>query len=143
MMSQQHRIIEVPLAILEKVIYYSKDGFYAEPHTVVRAGRSIEELAHSALQDAYGFEIVKVIEGEMVFDGHTVPVSSQKPFDVSPMIFLGGTVYTLDEMRTAHPDMYTFIENVAQRGPQFRAIRTCAGIWQPFAPDDMLLVVEE
>lgn len=129
---------ELTLIVQEQVHYhYSVPRLlFAETKIEPRGERSLEEITHQMTLSptTYAFHLEKVARTTTSIDGHTVHLVSQ-PWHTA-LVYVGGTIYTLDELQAQHPEESRLIENIAQAGPHARAIRTRTGQWHEFRGEE-------
>ena len=107
---------------------------FAETSIEPRDGRSLEALAQAATTDPTisAFYLTKEAEAKAVIDGRTILLVSS-PWPTSSTIFIGGTMYTLEEFRAKNVGKTTLLDNITTA----RVILTRTGLWLPFRYTDL------
>ena len=132
---------KVTIVKREEVVYqHFYSGFpFVETTREPRAGRSREQIAHDLLSSstAYAFWLETTIETSVIFDEREVWLISAPC--ITLRTYVGGTIYTLEEVQATYPEQRTFIENLAQAGSHVHAIHTRAGNWLELYDTDSFL----
>jgi len=141
----QNQTQTVVVTIQERVVYhlFIRGALVAETRREPREGRSITEIVLAMTDDpsAYAFHTEKVYETTVLIeDGQSVQLHS-KPVCI-PFTFVGGTVYTQDELQKTHPEQTNFLDYLSQFGPQTQAILTSTGHWLPLKLDELHIPIE-
>lgn len=89
-------------------------------------------IAVKAKKNAYSFTLFSRLEGKT--QGKYMVTSDRIP--ILKTFFIGGNVYTLDEVKKLFPDKKTLISNMQDQWPKVILCRTKN--WQPFQENDVL-----
>ncbi len=131
---------EVSITRQEWVLYshFVPGALFTETHTEPRGERSLEEIARGMRLDptAYAFRLEEIITTTVMVDGQSVHLVSQPK--KSPLTYVGGTLYTIEELQAQHAEKTTMIENMDSLGA-VRVIRVRTGHWLPFRESDQFL----
>jgi hypothetical protein len=129
--------------------YYLPGSFFAEDSAVELPDRSTDAAVSRAPASAFAFVLYDTAICDFEFDAglfKVVPI----PQNESAKHYIGGTVYTCDELRAlavaeGNPDKYRIlISNVTRYVSgdppvEGRTIRCRTGNWQPFEDGDVLV----
>lgn len=127
---------KVDVTLQENVVYHSHPGApFRTKSREPRNGRSIEHILagmtdHSS---AYAFSLETVAETTVEVEGQNRQLVSQ-PWGTG-LTFVGGTVYTQEELQAEHPELTNVLWNLAQDGPRTRAIHI-DGHWLSVGEND-------
>jgi len=131
---------EVSITRQEQVQYshFVPGALFTETHTEPRGERSLGEIARGLRLDptAYAFRLEEITTTIVIVDGRSVPLASLPK--KSPLIYVGGTLYTIEELQTQHSEKTMVIENMTDVGA-VRVIHTRTGHWLPFRENDQFL----
>lgn len=131
---------EVSIIRQEQVLYshFFPGALFTETHTVPREERSLEEITHELLLNptAYAFRIEEIILATVMVDGRSVQLASL-PIK-SLLTYVGGTLYTIEELHARLSEYPSVIENLRDVGA-VRIIHTRSGHWLPFRESDQFL----
>jgi len=131
---------EVSIIRQERVLYshFVPGALFTETHTEPRGERSLEEIARGMRLDptAYAFRLEEIILVTVNVDGQSVPLASQPK--KSPLTYVGGTLYTIEELQAQPPENPRVLENMDSLGA-VRVIRARTGHWLPFRESDQFL----
>jgi hypothetical protein len=130
--------VNTQLEVVELAELYMPGSFMDESSTVEVNGRTIEQIARTADISVFAVRTFKVLEGTAQVGDKTVKVRSER-FDVSPQAFVGGDVFTLEEVKTQFPQHSTLISNMEGNGWN-RVIRARTGNWKPYEGEAVLAV---
>lgn len=131
---------EVSITRQEQVQYshFIPGRLFTETHTEPRGERSLEEIARGMRLDptAYAFRLEEIITTMVIVDGRSVQLASQPK--KSSLTYVGGTLYTIEELQAQPPENPRVIENMDSLGA-VRVIRARTGHWLPFRENDQFL----
>lgn len=115
---------------------YLFPGFlFAEETTRELTKRSVAEGFNNAPEGAYCFTLYDTEEAPDLGSDFNV---TAKRKNVSGRFYLGGRVYTLEQVKAMGEEYRILAANMRGNGWE-RAIRCITGNWQPFTDDDLLI----
>lgn len=127
------------MSVKHRVEYLMPGSFYAEESYADLESRSIDEAVAKAPSRAFCFVLYDVPEIDFEYDETRFSVSAKRQ-NVSARHYIGGEVFTVDDLKAMNGDgrLDILISNAEGNGwPQI--IRTRAGNWQPLEDGDILV----
>ncbi len=128
--------VNTHLEVVELAELYMPGSFVNNSSTVEVNGRTIEQIARTVDISVFAVRTFKVLDGTAQVGSKSVRVRSER-FDVSPLTFIGGDVFTLEEVKAQFPQHSTLISNMEGNGWN-RTIRDRTGDWKPYLGETVL-----
>jgi hypothetical protein len=132
-----HTIDDPRTLLVQRATLFKPGSFFPEESTKDLDDRTLEEVAREAGPDVFAVQSFWQMRTTAIVDGEQ-QVGYGPPFARSSRLYVGGTVYTVEELKAAFPDERVLIHNIEGNGYE-RAIYCRTGNWQPLEKEDRVL----